>query len=187
MRDQSEITENLSGSLLVSHPGLLDPNFRRTVVLISAHSDDEGAMGVVINRPLGKSLGELKEEFAYSPLAEVPVFSGGPVGGNNLILAAWKWIEETGVFKLYFGLSTDKAQIMLANEPDLEIRGFLGYAGWTRGQIEKELEQDAWVVSPIDGRVLKNSMGRELWKNVLLNVLPDMKFLAEAPDDPSVN
>ncbi len=187
MRDESDTHENLSGSLLVSHPGLVDPNFRRTVVLISAHSDDEGALGVVINRPLGKSLGELKGEFAFSPLSDVPVYSGGPVNQKNLILAAWKWVEETGVFKLYFGLSTDKAQVMLANEPDLDIRGFLGYAGWTQGQIESELKQDAWVVSPIDGGAIQNSKEKELWKLILLKVLPDMKFLAEAPDDPSVN
>ncbi len=187
MRDQSDKTENLSGSLLISHPGLLDPNFKKTVVLISAHSDDEGALGVVINRPIGKSLGEMKAEFAYSPLSEVPVFNGGPVSRQNLILAAWKWVEETGIFKLYFGISADKAQIMMANEPDLVVRGFLGYAGWTRGQIESEVKQDAWVVSPIDGQVLDSSMGKELWKNILLKILPEMKFLAEAPDDPSVN
>ncbi len=187
MRDQSETTENFSGSLLISHPGLLDPNFKKTVVLISTHSNDEGALGVVINRPMGKSLGELKAEFAYSPLSEVPVFIGGPVSRQNLILAAWKWVEASGIFKLYFGISADKAQIMLANEPDLVVRGFLGYAGWTRGQIESEVKQDAWVVSPIDGQALQNSMGKELWKMILLKILPDMKFLADAPDDPSVN
>ena len=190
MKDLGDNEVNYSGTLLVAHPELLDQNFRRTVILISEHKR-EGTFGIVINRPLNKSLGEFSDEFAYGPLAEVPLFSGGPVGIEQLILTAWKWEESLGAFKVHFGVTADKVQLMLTNEPDLEIRGFLGYAGWREGQIEQELEQKAWVVSPIDGQAIKDLKGTELWRRVLSSVSPELEvmavLLAEAPDDPSLN
>ena len=69
--------ESLAGSLLLAHPILRDPNFRKTAVLMSTHGPD-GAMGVVLNRPLGKRLGELKGDFALGPLASTPIFWAGP-------------------------------------------------------------------------------------------------------------
>lgn len=187
MKDLGEKVQVLSGSLLLSHPSLLDPNFKQSVVLISAHTGEDGAMGVVINRPLGQSLGEFKDDFAFSPLAEVPIYSGGPVSTEQLILTAWSWDEDSGSFKLYFGISPDKAQIMMADEPDLEIRAFLGYAGWTGGQIETELKQSAWVVCPMDGGAIRSTNGVDLWKTILAKVSPELRFLADLPEDPSVN
>ena len=186
MRDLGESTTNHSGSILVAQPGLEDPNFRKTVILISEHKE-EGALGIVINRPLKKTLGEYKEEFASGPLAEVPLYSGGPVGKNILILTAWKWEHEIGMFKLYFGLDPDKAQSLLAEEPDLEVRGFLGYAGWKKGQIEDELSKDAWIVLPIDGNAIENLSETELWRQILASVSPRLEIEADAPEDPSLN
>ena len=81
--------ESLAGSLLVAHPSLRDPNFRRTVILMTTHGED-GAMGVVLNRPLLKRLGQLGGDFALGELSDVPIFSGGPVQTEQLIIAAWK-------------------------------------------------------------------------------------------------
>ena len=78
MRDRGKTSVHLAGSLLLAHPAMRDPNFRRSVVLLSAHGDD-GAMGVVLNRPLGKQLGDLNAQFAASAIAGVPVYKGGPV------------------------------------------------------------------------------------------------------------
>ena len=87
---------SLAGSLLLAHPALRDLNFRRSVILMSTHSAD-GAMGVVLNRPLGKRLGELNGEFALSPLAGVPLFGGGPVEPGQLLLAgdATRWFQQS--------------------------------------------------------------------------------------------
>lgn len=190
MKDLSKNEMNYSGRLLVAHPELSDQNFSRTVILISEHKQ-EGSFGVVINRPLNKLLGEFSDEFAYGPLAEVPLFSGGPVGIEQLILTAWKWEEGLGAFKVHFGVTADKVELMLTEEPDLEIRGFLGYAGWKEGQIEQELNQKAWVVSPIDGKAIKELKGKDLWREVLTNVSPELEvvadLLAEAPDDVTLN
>lgn len=190
MKDLRKNEANYSGRLLVAHPEFSDQNFNRTVILISEHKR-EGTFGVVINRPLNKLLGEFSDEFAYGPLAAVPLFSGGPVGIEQLILTAWKWEEGEGAFKVHFGVTADKVELMLTEEPDLEIRGFLGYAGWREGQIEQELEQKAWVVSPIDGQAIKELKGRDLWREVLTKVSPELEvvadLLAEAPDDVTLN
>src|SRR6266496_1470471 len=103
---RKEQKESLAGSLLLAHPSLRDPNFRRCVVLMSAHNA-EGAMGVVLNRPLGKRLGEVSGDFALGPLASVPLFAGGPVQTEQLVLAAWQ-IRDDG-FRLHFGVEPDKA------------------------------------------------------------------------------
>ena len=79
MRDRgSDAPENLAGSLLIAHPNMLDPNFRRSVLFISAHDPTDGALGVILNRPLDKHVSELVSEEPPEGLADVPVFLGGP-------------------------------------------------------------------------------------------------------------
>src|SRR6185436_7404867 len=127
----------LAGSLLLAHPALSDPNFRRTVVLLSAH-DGGGAMGVVLNRPLTRRLGSLGGDFALGPLAGVPLFAGGPVATERLVLCAWHPQPERSALQIVFGLDPEKAA-ELHDRPGVVLRGFLGHAGWSRGQLEGEL------------------------------------------------
>src|SRR5260370_13931179 len=92
-----ETPRSLAGSLLVAHPNMLDPNFRRTVLFISAHDPNDGALGVIINRPLDKQVAELVTEAPPEGLADVPVFLGGPVGKNQPIIAAFEWEKVDGL------------------------------------------------------------------------------------------
>ncbi len=176
----------LAGSLLLAHPSLRDPNFRRTVVLLSAHSGD-GAMGVILNRPLGKTLADISGDFALGGLADVPVFAGGPVSETQLILSAWEASEDEGTFKLYFGIDPDKALELRRAGGAVKVRAFLGYAGWEGGQLEGELQQNAWVVAPVEGGLLKECDGEGLWRFVIGRVSPELRLLAEAPDEPGLN
>lgn len=186
MAQSPSIPANLSGSLLLAHPGLLDPNFSRAVVLISSHSQEEGAIGSIINRPTGKSLGEIDESFTFDPLGKVPVYRGGPVRADEVILAAWQFVREEGLFRLLYGIDTEQARLLVADE-DYDVRAFLGYSGWERGQLEGELTHHSWVVSRIDGQMLAESDGARLWREILSRIGPEMKLLADAPEDPSVN
>jgi putative transcriptional regulator len=186
MTRRRAIPQKLAGSLRLAHPGLLDPNFRRSIILLSQHSED-GAMGVIINRPIGRTLAELSGDFALGELADVPVFSGGPVKETQLILSAWESSEEAGVFKLYFGLDPEKAAEMKRSNTELVIRAFLGYSGWTGGQLEGELRQNSWVVAPVEGGLLQETDGPELWRTVIGRISPELRLLAEAPDDPTLN
>src|SRR5947199_9254355 len=92
-----EKPRSLAGSLLVAHPNMLDPNFRRAVLFISAHDPDDAAIGVIINRPLDKSVADLVSETPPQNLADVPVFFGGPVGNNQLMLTAFEWHKGEGL------------------------------------------------------------------------------------------
>jgi putative transcriptional regulator len=186
MARSRETPAKLAGSLLVAHPGLLDPNFRRTVVLLSAHSD-EGAMGVIINRPLNRTLADISGDFALGELAAVPVFCGGPVQEKQLILSAWEATDEEGVFKLYFGLDPEKASELKRTHEQIELRAFVGYSGWTSGQLEGEIGQNAWVIAPVDNAIISAEEGEKMWRSVIARISPELRLLAEAPDDPQRN
>ena len=111
---------------------MLDPNFRRAVLFIFEHDSNEGAGGVIINRPLDKQVIDLVNEAPPEGLADVPVFLGGPVGKNQLMFAAFEW--ETGAgLKLSHNVGIDEAH-ELAGEDPASIRAFVGYAGWSAGQ-----------------------------------------------------
>jgi putative transcriptional regulator len=184
MREQGRISrETLAGSLLLAHPAMKDPNFRRSVVLMSAHNA-EGAMGVVLNRPLGRRLGELSGDFALGPLAGVPLFSGGPVQTEQLVLAAWQTRPDG--FRLHFGIEPDRALQLLAEE-GTHVRGFLGYSGWSAGQLENEMRLRTWVVADVPEDLLTNAQDESLWREVLGREGAEWRLLAGEPDDPELN
>ncbi|MEO7413187.1 MAG: YqgE/AlgH family protein [Opitutaceae bacterium] len=175
--------ETLAGSLLLAHPILQDPNFRRSVVLMSVHNP-EGAMGVVLNRPTGQRLGELNGDFALGPLAGVPLFKGGPVHPEQLIIAAWQ--SRPDGFRLHFGIEPDKA-IQLMDEEGTHVRAFLGYSGWSAGQLETEMERHTWVVTNVPEDLLVQPQNDLLWKNVLGREGAEWRIMADEPEDPTQN
>ena len=175
--------ESFAGSLLLAHPALRDPNFRRAVVLMSVHNSD-GAMGVVLNRPLGKRLGELNGEFALGSLSGVPLFSGGPVQTEQLLLVAWQ--NQPDGFRLHFGIEPDRAS-QLINEEGTELRAFLGYSGWSGGQLEKELKHETWIVTDVPSDLLTYKQDERLWRMVLGAMGEEWRLLADEPEDTSLN
>lgn len=184
-RPETSATTSLAGSLLLAHPRLRDPNFRRSVILLSAH-DEDGAMGVVLNRPLGQTLGQLSELFAAGPLANVPVYTGGPVQTKQVIICGWRFSGDDNTFRLHFGLLPDRAEALLAEE-GTHLRAFLGHSGWSGGQLESELRTDTWVVSPIPSNFMTFSQDDGLWRGILRELNHEWKVLADEPDDPTVN
>jgi putative transcriptional regulator len=176
---------NLAGSLLVAHPNMLDPNFRRTVLYISAHDPDDGAIGVIINRPLDKNVSDLVTETPPDNLANVPVFFGGPVGNNQLMLAAFEW-QKSGELKLnQQPIAGDESAGKTNAAP--AIFAFLGYAGWSAGQLEAEMKQKAWIVQKPSRTSLKSEKLSRLWFDIMNRLGPWYRMLAAAPDDPSLN
>lgn len=174
---------SLAGSLLLAHPALRDPNFRRSVVLLSAH-DAEGAMGLVLNRPAGQRLAQLSGDFALGPLADVPVFFGGPVETERLAIAAWQSRDDG--FQLHFGLEPDKARELL-ERGDVHLRGFLGYAGWSAGQLEGEMARETWVVADVPEDLPAQPQDELLWRKVLGRKGGRWRLLADEPDEPRWN
>lgn len=181
----SSLPATLTGALVVAHPGLRDPTFRKAVVLISSHSED-GAVGTVINQPLGLKLGEWNTAYANEPLGDIKMYRGGPVAADELVLMAWKWSPDDAIFRLAYGLQEDQAQHLLS-QAGYEVRGFLGYSGWGEGQLEEEIEQDSWVISGVDAARLGTGDEDELWRAIIASISPEMRIQAEAPEDPGLN
>jgi putative transcriptional regulator len=181
-----EKPRSLAGSLLVAHPNMLDPNFRRTVLFISAHDPEDGAIGVIINRPLDKNVADLVSETPPENLADVPVFFGGPVGNNQLMLAAFEWHKGDGLKLNQHSLGGDLTNPEVSDHLP-PIFAFLGYAGWSAGQLEAEMKQNAWIVQKPSRAALKSDRLSRLWFDIMNRLGPWYRMLAAAPDDPSLN
>ena len=148
---------NLTNHFLIAMPQLADPNFEHTVTYICVHNE-EGAMGIVVNRPLEMALGEVLSQMALSPgsaeIASQPIYLGGPVHtdrGFVLHRPATAWGSTLGVTP-EVGLSTsrDILEAMARGEGPTEALVALGYAGWGAGQLEAEMAQNAWLSGPAD-------------------------------------
>lgn len=186
MRDLGDgMPVSLAGSLLVAHPNMLDPNFRRTVLFISSYDPTDGALGVIINRPLDKHVADLVNETPPEALADVPVFLGGPVGKNQLMFAAFEWESGEGL-KLNHNVGVDEAHQLAGGDPTC-IRAFVGYAGWSAGQLEAEMKQKAWILQQPTREALTPDRLPKLWFEIMRGLGPWYKMLAAAPDDPSLN
>ncbi len=176
---------SFAGSLLVAHPNMLDPNFRRAVLFISSHDATEGALGVILNRPLDKQVADLVGDAPPEGLADVPVFLGGPVGKNQLMFAAFEWEEADGL-RLNHNVKVEEAHERVVDDPN-SIRAFVGYAGWGAGQLEAEMKQNAWILQKPSRAALAPERLPKLWFEIMRGLGPWYKMLAAAPDDPSLN
>ncbi|MDQ4029736.1 MAG: YqgE/AlgH family protein [Actinomycetota bacterium] len=176
---------SLQGNLLVASAGLFDPNFRRAVILV-AHHDEEGAMGLVLNRPSDASVAEAVPPLADAVDPDERIHIGGPVQPESVMILGEFEDEEAGV--PVFGTV---GFLRSESEPEdvaacLRVRVFAGYAGWGAGQLEAELEEDSWVVLPARPEdVFGPSEG--LFAAVLRRQGGRYRVLALLPDDPSVN
>lgn len=174
---------DLTGSLLVAVPTLLDPNFRRSIIFLTRHETKEGALGVILNRPSGRTLGELTE--SPDDLKEVPVFEGGPVEQQQLLLARILLMEQGVRFE-----SFDQEE-SLSMADNRGFRAFTGYAGWSEGQLESEIRQKSWLILPPTAPLLKAvttpEEGLSRWRGIMRELGPWYRLLAEAPDDLSLN
>jgi putative transcriptional regulator len=179
--------ETLKGQLLVAGPTLVDPNFRRTVVLVGEHSD-EGALGVVLNRASEATVGEAVPELAALVDSLAPVYFGGPVQPSAIVvLADFADPEEAG------SLVLDTVGFLPAEvDPDelgelRRARVFAGYAGWGPGQLDGELEEGSWIVEPARADDVFTNEPEELWAEVLRRKGGPFGVLALMPNDPSLN
>ena len=179
--------QSLKGQLLVAGPSLLDPNFRRTVVLIGEHTD-EGALGVVLNRASEATVEDAVPEL--SPLIddEELVHVGGPVQPSAIVVVAdFADPEQAGALIL------DSVGFLPAEaHPDTigelhRVRVFAGYAGWGPGQLDEELDEGSWIVAPALAEDVFTGDPEELWSDVLRRKGGPFQVLALMPPDPSAN
>ena len=186
----------LSGRLLAASPKLGDPNFRRTVVLIVEDDEDEGTLGVVLNRPTEVPLEQVLE--TWTPLASGPqvVFRGGPISPNSALALAlaygseepvgWRSLEATPVMSR-IGLVDLGAPPELLAGGITSMRVFAGYAGWGAGQLQDEIDEGAWYVLPGEPTDAFLAEPERLWPEVLRRQGGEFAIVATYPDDPLLN
>ena len=182
------------GRLLLATPPLEDPNFDRTVIYVLEHHDD-GALGLVLNRPSPEELGDALSAWAAMQSDPSLVFVGGPVEPDALIAIARMREPTIGEVdpEHLAPLSGDLASADLAADPDdvipsiSALRVFRGYAGWGPGQLEGEIEAGAWLVLDPEPGDLFTEEPDELWRAVLRRQPGRLAWLAMAPDDLDAN
>jgi putative transcriptional regulator len=180
--------DSARGQLLIAGPGLIDPNFWRTVVLIVEHSD-EGAFGLVLNRPSETLVGEAVPEIEELVDPDEPLYIGGPVQPSGVVVLGR--FEDPGDGVL---LAFDDVGV-LGTEPSADEHGaglrtgraFVGHAGWGAGQLDEELERGDWILEPARTEDAFSPGPRELWSSVLTRKGGSYALVARMPADPSLN
>ena len=177
------------GTLLIANPFLKDPNFLRTVILMCENMQ-EGSFGFVLNKPFPLSLNKIVPEFENIP---IPVYSGGPVQTDTLhflhqypdLIPGGEEITK-GVF---WGGNFESMKILLKNnsiEHD-KIRFFLGYSGWSEGQLSTELKGDSWLTVSATQKLIFNTTAENVWKDSLKHLGGDYEKMINYPIDPQLN
>ena len=178
-------SDYLSNQFLIAMPGLEDPNFFHTVTYICEHND-EGALGLVINRPLDMRLGEVFEHMKIEPsdprAAEVRVYLGGPVQQDRGFVLHEPLGEWEATLKVTDRIGiTSSADILAAiaegRGPERKLVA-LGYAGWGAGQLEREMSENAWLSGPADPQVLFELPDEARWKAAAAALGVDLDLLS---------
>jgi putative transcriptional regulator len=180
--------DSVRGQLLVAGPALLDPNFWRTVVLVVEHND-EGALGLVLNRPSETSVGEAVPQLETLLDPDERLFIGGPVQPSAVIVLA-EFEDPTDAALIAFD---DIGVLGTGPSPD-ELtagvrsgRAFLGHAGWGPAQLDGELERGDWILEPARLQDAFSADAKALWTEVLTRKGGSYALVARMPADPSMN
>lgn len=182
--------KSLRGKLLVAEPRLPDINFFRTVIFLIEHSE-EGAIGLVLNRPSQRSIAELWEEISEMPCeSEVKIDLGGPVEGPLMAIHTLAHLGELEIIPgVFFAAQRDHLD-QLVRTTQKPYRFFVGHSGWGPGQLERELAEGSWLVTDPTMEMLfhiKDNLWERAAKQVGDNVLHDTIPIKHLPDDPSMN
>lgn len=177
------------GKILIAEPMLGDPNFDRTVVLLADHNE-EGTVGFVLNRKVDVDFDDLVLDF---PSFDAQIFEGGPVQGDNLFFLHRKGDLIPGSEEImdgvFWGGDLDILKEMIALEMVLpsDIRFFLGYSGWSSGQLNDELSQKSWLVADSTADLIFETEIDGLWSTIMKQMGGDYALWHNAPMDPSLN
>jgi putative transcriptional regulator len=178
-----------AGILLIADPFLKDPNFLRTVVFLCEHKE-EGSFGFVLNRKYENTLGELIPELEG---VELPVYYGGPVQMDTIHFLHQYPEEIPGgqeVIKgVYWGGDFDAVVNMIKTE-DIDfnkIRFYIGYSGWSNGQLNDEMKEKTWLTVQANRKLIFHKNYEEIWKESLKHLGGDYEIMANFPIDPQLN
>jgi putative transcriptional regulator len=177
------------GKILIAEPLLGDPNFERSIILLADHNE-EGSVGFILTRKVEIDFDELVIDF---PPFEAHIFEGGPVQDDNLFFIHRKGNLLPGSEKIIDGvfwggdLETLKELIAVGLIGPDDIRFYLGYSGWSSGQLKEELDQKSWLVADSDPSFIFSENADELWSLVMKQLGGEYPLWHNAPLDPNLN
>lgn len=179
-----------AGQLLLSEPFMFDENFKRTVVLVCEHTEENGTVGLIINKPINLRLNEIIEGF---PPFNGKVFLGGPVGTDMMqfLHCTENKIENSIKLadKVYWGGNFEQLKELMRNGeilPD-EVRFYLGYSGWSSGQLADEMKENSWIISQATHQGLFKTPYHLLWKTTMQEMGGIYSTMANYPENPALN
>lgn len=190
MSSEDPVQDSLKGNLILADPSLKEPAFFQSVLLLTEHKEENGALGYILNRPIGRSVGDLLSEDVLPPeqrarLVDVPVFMGGPVSTEHLTFAALGWSEHDE--ELQYSTHLSAAEAVMYEMEGFHIRAFVGYSGWSEGQLEGEMAQKTWITHKPEREIIDLSNIEDLWKSILRELSPYYRFIADEPENPGLN
>ena len=184
--------DNLSGTLLLASPKMNDPNFARAVILMVEHND-EGALGLVLNKPMDTRVDEVWDQISLLPgPVDQHLYNGGPCPGPLMLLHNREPYAQVEICKgICFSTESDLVCDVVEGD-DTDIGFYVGYAGWSAGQLEEELDAGAWLIAQASPEVVFDPQpGDELWMRVISGIDRAIAMLAMnpkiVPRDPSMN
>ncbi|MCO6500096.1 MAG: YqgE/AlgH family protein [Vicingus serpentipes] len=177
------------GRLLIAEPFMEDPHFKRSVILLTEYNP-EGAFGFILNKPMDITINEIIPEF---PKFNAPVFMGGPVQSDSLfyIHTQGESIEGSQHISgnLYWTGNFDQLKQMVADQQIFpnEIKFFVGYSGWDFKQLEKEIQDESWIIGKSDDHSIEDFIDNSTWQSILQKMGNKYAVLSNFPEDPSLN
>ena len=184
------MTDPANGVLLIAEPFLRDPSFARSVVLICRHNEEEGTFGFSLSKKLAATLDEIVSGMDGW---ELPVFRGGPVQTDTLhYLHRYPEyfddaVKVTG--NVFWGGDFEKMKELIKNgtlDPK-NIKFFLGYSGWSEGQLQNEMKENTWISFPASDDLVFDTGAEEIWNASLLKLGGKYKMMIHFPTDPQLN
>jgi putative transcriptional regulator len=179
-----------TGRLLISEPFMSDPNFKRSVVLLSEHGND-GSVGYILNQVANVILKDVMQDLWE---AQNHIYFGGPVAADTLhfIHRAYDKLQSGEPIGngLYWGGNFETLKVLINTNAidEHEVKFFMGYSGWDNGQLDRELQQNAWMVSEVsDLNLIFGNDDEKLWRDVIVNLGPKYAHVSNFPIDPSLN
>lgn len=182
--------ENSVGQILISEPFMQDPNFKQAVVLLCDYEPDHGTVGFILNKPLDVKVGDLIQDF---PEFDEDVFMGGPVGHDTIhyVHTRGDVLDDSVPVRdgLWWGGNFEQLKSLIESEVVIasDIKFFVGYSGWSPGQLNDELKMGSWVVDTMDNNYLINIPSDKLWKSTMTNKGSHLAIIAEIPDSLNLN
>ncbi len=178
------------GDILLAEPFMLDPNFKRAVVLLCSHSHEEGSIGYILNRPLDMRIDELIDDF---PEFDSMAFFGGPVQTDTIhyVHNLGELVEDSIKISdgVYWGGNFEKLKFLISSGLILphNIRFFVGYSGWSESQLDDEMDYGSWVLADMHANYLFKTKPDELWQQVMYNKGDAYTVISQMPELSNLN